>query len=170
MPLSPNTDSVWPDDIHSKIRSPSMILNIQADALTTQTGGILEGDLRSMYEGSNVKHIFGVVAKILNHRRTILVAVHSETEVYPVEVSAECFGDDVNRSVNPIMEFLEAKMGREDETVSAASDYEFLKVLRRVFDSPPVKAAIVSLIALSNEKEASVRRLPAQDKSEDQKS
>lgn len=150
--MSENIVSLWPDEIRPEILSPMTILQAQAKALATQTGGVLLGEVkREEGEGNKVTLAFEFVVPALdNYRRRILNVVHDKDSAYPAVVDAEIFRSS---TAHVIKTFLEENIGVSEGKFAnrADSDQEFIEIFKKVIQSPPVLSSASSLIARANE-------------------
>ncbi len=128
------------------------ILRAQAVALATQTGGVLLGDVRREEgEGNKITLAFEFLVPALdNYRRRILNVVHDKDSAYPAVVDAEIFRSS---TANVIKTFLEETAGVSEGKFAnrADSDQEFIEIIKKVIQSPPVLSSASSLIARANE-------------------
>ena len=148
-------NSLFPEDIRSDIRTPFAILETQAAVLSEQTGGLLAGEVQIVNPNNSgdTEVTFDFYAPHIGFRFGVLRVVHKPDRPYPALVHADCF-----RAGNPFEEMRGRTIGafpppgaRDKPKNEAASDIEFTKLLKTIFESSDVKGMAVSLIARSNE-------------------
>ncbi|MFO0799570.1 MAG: hypothetical protein U0804_19035 [Gemmataceae bacterium] len=169
--------SDWPDDIKVDVLPPVAILRARASEIGRITKGILKGEVSTTTgAGDMVSHRLDLVAPALNGRRYgVLNAIH-RADLYPVLVEAECFKPPVSRSRvgaavgGSFPMFVAGGTDPEpppwpdptDWRPVANNEDEFVARVREVLRSGKVRAAIDTLLALSNEKAAADETLRTQ--------
>jgi hypothetical protein len=147
--MSTTIPDLWSDDIRVDILTPLAILRAQEDLIGQKTQGILEGEVRTTSNDTWMLHQLGLIAPALNHYRvTLLTAKHRQDMVYPVSVTAPCFAPKP-RSLLAIGAI--RLPGQSPDQRDAATQEEFIELVRQVLHSDDVRASIQSLIALSND-------------------
>jgi hypothetical protein len=138
--------NMWPDDFKIDVQSPYTILQVQAGLLGKVTRGILQGAVETEASKDQVQHRLVVIAPAYNsYRHTLIVAKHSLHFPYPVQVIAQALAETVKFLTN---------------YPSASSDDEMLHLVSKALHSDSTKAAILSLIAKSNESRLSPAPVP----------
>lgn len=130
--------SLWPDNaLQVDTLPPSTILRVQAVELGRLTKGILRGEVNRILVDDMVEWQFDVVAPAAgNLRRRIATVHHGADGMYPVQVV------ELRSAILPFLD-----RGRYE----AASQEQFIELLRAWLKSPTVVATVQSLIARSNE-------------------
>jgi len=126
--MSQLTESLWSPDIRPGILAPRGILDSQAKALREQTGGLLAGDVRAVFdeaEGAAYLTFDLLVPALHNERHRILMVRSRGDRVYPCHLDAD---------------------GLRAAEI-AHSDEEFQAIIRDVLHSGEVKSLALSLIA-----------------------
>ncbi len=173
--------SLWPDDIKVDVVPPVTILRVQASEIGRITKGILRGEVGTTTgAGDMVSHRLDLVAPSLTGRRVgVLNAIH-RADFYPVVVEADCFRP---KRINPqeyrqkATELLASQISGRDLRTDvplpiwphpddwrpvAANQDDFIKRVGEVLRSMHVRAAIDTLIALSNERSAVEKSEPVE--------
>jgi hypothetical protein len=150
--------NLWPEEFKIDVQTPYTILRVQANLLSKVTRGILEGTVETEMSKEMVQHRLVVVAPAYNgYRHTLVVALHNPDLPYPAEVRAKVLGKQVKRESVISNPFLDTY-----HTVypSASSDDQMQDLVKRALQSDESKAAILSLIAKSNEARLSPSQTP----------
>ena len=146
---------LWSEDIKVNVLPPIAVLKTQEGLLARKTQGMLQAKLTTTETETLVQHQLDLIAPGLNfYRERLLSATHDREMPYPVTVTAEAFaphplnvvqavGAAIKRSVDP------AVIQRR-----AATDEDFIRLVREVLHSEQVRALIHSLIARINEQKA----------------
>ena len=151
--MATNIDTLWPRYIRPDVMSPSLILKVRAEALKTQTNGILYAEINSeeIDEGENIRLTFDIIVPLLDdYRHSILMVGHAKDFPYPAIVDAEVFRDDKS-SFRVLLErgFIGAITGKPINR--ADNDEEFSALIDKVVWSSQVGTALQSLIARAKE-------------------
>jgi hypothetical protein len=130
------SSAFWPDDLKTDVKTPLEVLRPRADELVQVTSGALVGEVTTTEDNENEtaweNHHLDVVAPVLNGlRNRILTVSHEKSAVYPAFVRGRAFGDNVREVM---------------------SDEHLVLVLRDALKHDRVKATLLSMIAMSNEK------------------
>lgn len=154
---------LWAEDIKVDVLPPLAILKAQEGLLARKTQGMLMAKLTTMEAENLVQHQLDLIAPSLNfYRERLLTATHDRSMLYPVTVAAECFARKVEISqgtLAPIqlaakaMTDLHRALVPESIQRKAATDTEFVQLVREVLQSEQVRALISSLIARINQEE-----------------
>jgi hypothetical protein len=171
--------SLWPEAIRSNISSPWAILQVQAEALGTQTDGVLLGSIekREDDDEKKVTLTFDIVVPILDgYRHRILAVSHRKEMAYPAFVDAEVFRTGALKSYLSaslaIAQVLEGSPKTKPPN-QADSDQQLMGLLKKVLESSEIVSTATSLIALANdalaekEREASPDRSPSLEEVEE---
>jgi len=154
---------LWSNDIKVDVRSPLAILKAQEGILAQKTSGLLQATVSSVETETLVQHQLDLVAPSLQfYRERVLTAEHHRNRYYPVFVRAECFDPVLRRTqkwpsgwTQPIVQSLAAMAASSGSDVppgeKAATEQEFVDLIRKVLQSQPVRSLIQSLIARINE-------------------
>lgn len=152
---------LWSDDIKVDVLPPLVILKAQESLLARKTQGMLQAKLTTMESGDLVQHQLDLIAPSLNfYRERLLTATHDRLRPYPVTVAAECFAPKMEVSQGPLAPI--QTMGKALSEVhrafvpevvqrQAATDEEFVQLVRKVLQSAEVRSLISSLIARINQ-------------------
>lgn len=133
--------SYWPDDFNVKVLSPLAVLRLQAGTLSAKTQGLLDAEVVTATTQTRTSHELQLVAPALGgERRTVLTVTHGASDPYPATLDAAVFEPDPNYH-DP-----DADWRPEASTVQ-----EFKELVKNVLQSKPVRAAIQSLLARSEE-------------------
>ncbi|HTU17780.1 MAG TPA: hypothetical protein VMG10_06915 [Gemmataceae bacterium] len=142
--------NLWPDAFKVDVQTPLTILRVQAGLLGKVTRGILQSEVETETVKDQVQHRLVIVAPAYNaYRHTVLVVRHHTHFPYPAEVKAEALAEKVERR-NPLYP---DPLGTTYETVypSAHNDDELQVYVQNALRSEQTQAAVLSLIAKSNE-------------------
>ena len=164
-PAGEETREMGPD---ANVLPPIAVLKAQEGLLARHTHGMLQAKLTTTEADKLVQHQLDLIAPSLNfYRERLLSATHDREMLYPVTVTAECFAP---KSSDPMQAVVAAAQRAMDPSViqrKAATDEEFIELVRRVLQSPDVRALIHSLIARINQQtEASQENRPVEPKEE----
>lgn len=134
---------LWPESIRADQLSPLAILRLQATKLSQKTGGLLSAEVVSGREsvsdedltiapsGAEAVHRFEVIAPRLDgYRYQMFVCRHDSELVYPAYIE----DDDAHEL-------------RQGESIRAATQDEFVALVRKVFASKKHVGAISSMLA-----------------------
>jgi hypothetical protein len=150
---------LWPSDIKVDVLPPIAILKVQEGSLARRTQGMLQAKLTTTETETLVQHQLDLIAPSLNfYRERLLAATHDRIMVYPVTVTAGSFapkpddgkglGGHTKSAIDSIGRHLTGLGGDQRK---AATDAEFLQLIRDVLHSEEVRALIYSLIARINQ-------------------
>jgi len=141
--------NLWPNEFKIDVQTPYTILRVQAALLGKVTSGILDGAVETEASKDKVQHRLVIVAPAYNgYRHTLIVATHDPNLPYPVEVRAKALAEKVKRE-NTL--FTTALPSYDWVYPSANNDDQMLRLVEQALKSEPTMAAILSLIAKSNE-------------------
>jgi len=163
--MNVSESDLWPSDVVVDVLSPLMILNEQAEALTKRTQGIVRGEVLPGNAGTFEQLSFDIVAPAIAIRQRLLLARFSKEMPYPVVLIAAPLvrhfsTANVTQIADEQAEIAHWKLSSERELSQArlaSSPSEVRALLRLVFHAPATKAALLSLIARSNEVTGSTR-------------
>jgi len=151
-----NEDDLWPSEIVVNVLSPLMILRQQAEIISRRTQGLVTGDVRIAFIGSELKELcFDVLASAIGHRQRILTVRYPHEIPYPTLLMADVFTQD--KFSSPFEEPLDQKYWHLQSDAEAArsriaySPSQFKTLLREIFNSTGTISILLSLIARSNE-------------------
>lgn len=136
---------LWDADIRVDVLSPLAILKIQAERLTQRTKGLLRARVYTTAEGSGDEpddvHHLELFAPAINYTEQILTVENRSGRAYPAMLEM----------TTPI-----SWESGDNKTPSrwCGNEAEFLKYLGTALKSSPVRSAIDSILALSNERNA----------------
>jgi hypothetical protein len=151
--MSTTISDCWPDDIKVDVLTPLAILKVQEGLLAQKTRGMLQAGLATTESENLVQHQLDLIAPSLNfYRERLLTATHDRVMLYPVTVMAEAFSP--KPLLHPVMEaaWVYKQMFAPPTNVrKAATDEEFLSLVREVLKSERVRALISSLLARIND-------------------
>lgn len=148
---------LWSDDIRVDVLRPLVILRSQESLLARKTQGILEAKVSTVTNDVWELHQLDLIAPALNHyRTTLLTAKHARDMVYPVTVRANCFLPKTKSAAEALVpglgETVRVLRGEPPgDQREAATQEEFIDLVRQVLRSGEVRALIQSLVARSNE-------------------
>ncbi|MBL8795845.1 MAG: hypothetical protein JNM56_18215 [Planctomycetia bacterium] len=149
---------LWPSDIDVQVVPPLDILKAQEATLAQKTKGILQAKVSTTATDKLVQHDLDLIAPSLHfYRERILSVTHDRGFIYPVRVSSGVFDPNTSMRLSQLQQALLADPGRNQRI--AATEEEFINLVRQVLQSDEVRALIQSLIARSNE----LNRKAAQD-------
>ena len=166
--------SLWPD-INVDLVPPLIILRAQATRLGQLTKGILEAEVTTVTgEDDFVVHRLDLLAPSLEDRRVRILTATHRSDYYPVVLEADCFrpkrpvGMGPGAGLGAVLGAMAAAQSSalagvfggtkppwpplDDWRPVVADQDEFLKRVGEVLRSMEVRAAIDSMIALSNQK------------------
>ncbi len=133
---------LWSDDIRVDVLPPVAVLRAQEGLLAKKTQGILQAELLTSASETLVQHNLYLVAPALNfYRVSLLSATHNRKMVYPVTVIARRW----------FSEFFPNGSEEIETKRVAATEEEFIDLVREALRSTEVRGLIQSLIARSNE-------------------
>ena len=145
---------LWGDDIKVDVLSPLAILKVQGELLGTKTKGLLAGLTTSGLAGAKQEreeiHQFDLHSPAVNYTENVLTVRHKQGRPYPVDLRLQT-------AIDWPKQLWEASGSEysEDGTSSdcrCGNEKEFLLALRAALQSPPVRSAIDSILAMSNER------------------
>jgi hypothetical protein len=147
---------LWPPDIVVDVLSPQMILNEQAEALAKRTQGILRGEVLPGVAETFAQLNFDIVAPAVGLRQRLLSARYSYERPYPVVLIADPFVRHLGiaRESADYAEPKQWKLSSEREESQArlaSTPNDVRDLLKLLFHAATTKAALLSLIARSNE-------------------
>jgi hypothetical protein len=141
----------WSDDIKVNVLPPIAVLKTQEGLLARKTQGILQAKLTTTETDTLVQHQLDLIAPGLNfYRERLLSATHDKEMPYPVTVAAEAFAPKPLNSFQVISSAIQRSIDPSVSQRRAATDDEFIRLVREVLRSEQVRALIHSLIARIN--------------------
>jgi len=146
--MSDRIINLWSKAIKKDVLSPKVILNMQARAIESLTGGILQGEVRENEEaeGRVTLSFFLVVPALRDYRHQIVKIAHRKDLPYPAVVQAEIFSGLTNLFRSFVIK------GELPATKNQANnDEELLEIVGAVLKSAQVTSVAQSLIARANE-------------------
>lgn len=152
--ISQTIESLWPDQIRPRVRSPNAILKAQAMALAEQTAGVLLGEIILRHEDEGLVGLeFNIVVPALgSYRHRILTVKHAPDLPYPSIVDAELFNTPPGtKSALQAFAEIAVGMGGPQARNRADSDAELIALIARVLKSSQVLSAAQSLIARASD-------------------
>jgi hypothetical protein len=156
--MSDSIPSLWPNEFKIDVQTPYTILRVQAAQLGRVTRGILEGAVETETSKEKIQHRLVIIAPAYNgYRHTLIVALHNPDLPYPAEVRAEALAEKVRRENT-----FSTAIGPIYDTVypSAHNDDQMQALVRSALHSEKTMAAVLSLIAKSNEAKLSSQKSP----------
>ena len=151
-------DDLWPDDIGDNLpKAPVTILRDQASALGQKTKNIVEAEvsiLNREFSSNNdiFSYAFIIVAPALNVYRYNLFSISHNIQLYPVTF-------DLDTDIFNEVDFIEKITNREETsedtfvipetTVSAATEEDFLRILKIILNSKKARYVINALLSQS---------------------
>jgi hypothetical protein len=146
---------LWSDDIKVNVLPPVAVLKAQESLLARKTQGMLQAKLTTTETDKLVQHSLDLIAPGLNfYRERLLSATHDRDMLYPVTVTAEAFAPKPRNTIEAVGMSIHGSLVRAlDPSViqrRAATDEEFIRLVREVLHSDLVRALIHSLIARIN--------------------
>jgi hypothetical protein len=150
--------NLWPEEFKIDVQTPYAILRVQASLLSKVTRGLLQGVVETESSKDKMQHRLVVIAPAYKgYRHTLLVAIHNPDLPYPAEVRAQALAEQVKRE-----DSIALPRGYYYETVYpvAHSDDEMQRLVERALKSQQTRAAILSLIAQTNEATVSPAPIP----------
>lgn len=162
--MSTTLPDLWSDDIRVDILSPVAILRAQEGPLVQKTQGLLRASVSSSSTDEWEQHELDLIAPALGgYRVGLLSAKHRKDMVYPVIVTSKALlpKEDAYslfpRILLPNFSLAVAEVSKEGlsrDQREAATQQEFIELVRTVLRSGMVRAIIQSLIARSNDVQA----------------
>ena len=145
--MSATIPDLWPDDIRVDLLTPLMILRTQAGLLSSKTQGLIIAEVRTTTTEKWVQHQLDLIAFPLDHyRMTLLTARHGIDAAYPVKVTCQGFVPK-QRGFPSVPNFFEPPPNERE----AATQEEFIALVREALRSDTIRSRIQSLIVRSNE-------------------
>jgi hypothetical protein len=159
--MATDESDLWPADLVVDVRSPIMILNEQAEALSKRTKGIVKGEVVSGVSGRFEQPSFDLVAPAVGVRHRILRVRYSKELPYPVVLIA----GPLQRNIVAFADQPDFATPAEwnlagDEAAQARLAHtpnEVREFLKTIFNAPTSRATLFSLVARSNEVIGAVR-------------
>ena len=152
--------NLWPHEFKIDVQTPLTILRVQANLLSKVTRGILEGVVETETSNERVQHRLVIVAPAYNgYRHTLFAVLHNPILPYPAEVRARVLAEEVER-----IDSTGIDVYRETVYPVANSDEQMQTLVGQALQSEETKAAILSLIAKSNEARQSPSTIPQNGK------
>jgi hypothetical protein len=148
--MTPTIPDLWPEDIKVNVLPPIAVLKAQESLLSRRTQGMLQAKLTTTETDKLVQHQLDLIAPGLNfYRERLLTATHDREMLYPVTVTAEAFAP---KPAHPMSNLDLARLRLDPSLIyrKAATDEEFVRLVREVLQSADVRALIHSLIARIN--------------------
>jgi len=136
---------LWSNDIKADVLPPVAVLKAQEGLLARKTKGMLQAEVSTLGSGGLVQHQFDLLAPGLNwYRARVLTATHDAEMLYPVMVTSEAFESPRKTGLNPaLLTALDpSRIQRQ-----AATDEDFIELVRIVLQSDRVRSLISSLLA-----------------------
>jgi hypothetical protein len=157
--MATSIQSLWPAQIRAGVQSPWAILFPQAEALATQTGGVLIGEVKRRDDDGKVVLTFDIVVPGLDgYRDRILSATYDRERFYPVTVDADIFR--MPRSAKLRLSLPNPpNAGQPGPENVADSDQELINLVGKVLQSSQVVSLAQSLIARATDSLAEKERL-----------
>jgi len=145
---------LWAEDITVTVLPPLAVLKAQEGLLAQKTQGLLQAKLTCTESDKLVQYQLDLVAPSLNfYRERLLTATHEKGRYYPVVITAECFLPKAG-TFSPISELTAVAVRTMNPSLDqrrAATEEEFIRLVREVLHSADVRSLIQSLIARINE-------------------
>lgn len=142
---------LWAPDIKVDVLPPLAILKAQESLLARKTQGMLEAKLSTMEAENLVQHQLDLIAPSLNfYRERLLTATHDRTMLYPVTITANCFYPKPRTQIEAIASQIKNSLDQPLPQREAATDEDFVQLVRQVLQSEQVRALISSLLARIN--------------------
>lgn len=156
MAMASTIPNLWPDEIKTSVLTPLAILRYQAAQIGNATKGLLEAEVSTANSENKqtVTHQLDLVAPVLRgYRHRVLTVRHNVEMVYPVTVQADAFLPerscvDLAAMVSVAAMVRQPRLEDEEE---AATEEEFIALVRKALAARRTKSLIQSLIARSNE-------------------
>ncbi len=132
---------LWGNDINVEVVSPATILKVQAEKLSLKTKGVL---LARTYpsgdgcDGADVTHHLELHAPAINYTEEVLAISHVQNRAYPVVIRMPAS--------------IAWERQEQASTKWCGNEEEFMQALRTALRSYPVRSAIDSILAESNER------------------
>ena len=146
--MSATIPDLWPDDIQVDVLTPLMILRNQAGLLYSKTQGTLLAQVMTTSTEEWVQYQLDLIAPLLErYRASLLTARHQLGEAYPVTVTSQAFVP----KPGPLGALARSPFGPPLDQRVAATQREFIDLVREVLQSPTTRSRIQSLIARGNE-------------------
>jgi hypothetical protein len=162
--MATSIDDLWPLDINLNVLPPIAVLKAQEGLLARHTNGMLQAKLTTTESNNLVQHQLDLIAPSLNfYRVRLLSATHNREMLYPVTVTSESFVPNSSKISLVAQRLADPSMDQR----TAATDEEFIRLVREVLQSAYVRALIHSLIARINQRpDSSQENGPVEPKSD----
>lgn len=150
--MTTDIPDLWSDDIKVNVLSPIAVLKAQEGLLGRKTHGMLQAKLTTTETATLVQHQLDLIAPSLNfYRERLLSATHDREMLYPVTVTSETFAPRPQNSIQAFSATIARATNPSMFQREAATDEEFIRLVREVLQSPEVRSLTHSLIARINQ-------------------
>lgn len=147
---------LWPDDIRVDVLTPLTILRTQASLLSSKTQGTLLAQVMTTTTDEWVQYQLDLIAPLLErYRVSLLTARHQLGEAYPVMVTARAFVPKSQAQGEGTPPRARLLTDSSPDHRVAATQEEFIDLVREVLRSSTTRSRIQSLIARSNDTQMS---------------
>jgi hypothetical protein len=134
-------EDLWPSDLALEtVVTPVSILRTQAKLLGERTQGLLEGEVNTWTQGSDVYHDLNVVVPALGNYKYRLLRVHHPVTLYPIFVDDEPMPYGHIRMIQPQPIVMLGEGGMKDEDA-------FREWLRRTLAGEETRHILANLYA-----------------------
>lgn len=142
---------LWPDDIRVDVLTPLAILRTQEALLGKRTKGLIQAEITTANSEKGTQHSLDLVTAALKYRERVLTAWHGREFIYPVRVAAETFKPKPKNFIEALTTTELTTLFEGSHVRTAATQDEFVALIREVFRSMEVRSLIQSLLARVNE-------------------
>jgi hypothetical protein len=143
---------LWPDDIRVDVLAPLQILRVQEALLGKKLQGVLEASVSMTTTDKFVAYQFDLIAPFLRGRRErLFTTTHARGRIYPVTVEAECFVPKNLVANMTVLAEVDKLFQLPTSLREAATQEEFVNLVREILHTGYVRSLIQSLVAQSNE-------------------
>ena len=150
--MSATIPDLWPDDIRVDLLTPLMILRMQAGLLSSKTQGLIIAEVRTTTTDKWVQHQLDLIALPLDHYRvSLLTARHDIGGAYPVTVRSQGFVPKREPGPSSPTASIRAMFEPPPDQREAATQEEFIDLVRQALRSDAIRSRIQSLIVRTNE-------------------
>lgn len=146
---------LWSEDINVNVLPPIAVLKTQESLLARKTQGMLQAKVTTTETDKLVQHSLDLIAPGLNfYRERLLSATHGREMLYPVTITSEAFAPQPLNVTQALGAVFKRSLDPSVIQRRAATDEDFIQLVREVLHSEQVRALIHSLIARINAQNA----------------
>jgi len=140
-------DNLWPEDIAVvETKAPVTILKEQASLLSSQTKGIVEGEVTPIPDPLGEKPFaygFRIKAPALGDYRYLLLSIAHDVPMYPIWIRPD------ESTLDELRGRILREFSVDSRGIVADNEGDFLKILSLVFASSRTKQVVKAILAQS---------------------